>query len=99
MSNAVLAAIAAADVICSIEINQHSQTESHKDAIRYLKEAIPGKRSVINAFTRLPIVKTDSHYGAGFIRDQEAQQHFKNATIVVEQMRELLEKFNANGSR
>lgn len=64
VSSLVLAGIAAADVICSVALGEHSTGDDHQQAIKLLAKAVPGNKDLPTALKRLLDLKSKSQYWA-----------------------------------
>lgn len=62
-SNAVLAAIAAADAACCAALGEHAQGESHAEAPKVLATVPGGGRDASNALKRAVSIKNKAQYG------------------------------------
>lgn len=81
-SNAVLAAIAAADAICGSVLGECSNEQDHRTATSLLKR-VPGGEVLATKLHRLLADKTALQYG-GFCTDAVARTSISQATALVQ---------------
>lgn len=92
VSNAVLAAIAASDVICMCRLGEYARGDDHREAIALLKAALPGQAPVAAGFSRLIEAKSLAQYGHGQVSLSETAAHLKRARRVVDSMEDVLRR-------
>ncbi|GIG32387.1 hypothetical protein [Cellulomonas oligotrophica] len=84
-SNAVHAAIAAADAICGITLGEHASGSDHREAVNLLR-TVPGEGTRLAAkLQRLLSRKSSFTYG-GFCTRDEAEQATKDAAALIDEL-------------
>jgi hypothetical protein len=63
VSNLVYAGIAASDAICCVALGEHSQGDSHGEAVALLKKVRPDGPDLAKSLAALLALKTDAAYG------------------------------------
>ena len=84
-ANAVLAGIAAADVICCVALGHHSRSLDHAAAIGLLRTA--KDRQSANQLDRLLSVKSRSQYDVRSLTEAQAAQALARAGRLVDKAR------------
>lgn len=90
VSNAVLAAIAAADAICCVRIGVRSSGEDHGSAARLLLDAGASGAAAAERLSSLVGVKTKAQYESVDPSVSEAKRALRSAREIVAIARELL---------
>lgn len=76
LANAVLAGIAASDVICCVELRKRHRGEAHKEAVELLRSR---DKEAATALERLLSSKTAAQYGVGSVAAGEATEGLRRA--------------------
>jgi hypothetical protein len=88
-SLAVLAGIAAADAICGATLGHRAAGDSHADAVKLVKQAVPGTNYSAQ-LRRLIDSKSESQYSTSLITDARAAELMVSAQKLLDGADEVL---------
>jgi len=83
-SNAVLAAIAAADAACCAALGYHATGESHDEAVMHLSTVAPDGKEAARALRRALAVKSKAQYGLTSISGADPDTALRQANKLVD---------------
>jgi hypothetical protein len=81
---AVLAGIAASDVICGTSLKKTHRGDDHRGATALLETATADGRALSRTLGRLLDLKDEAHYGVYFVSKTKASQVVRWAKVLVE---------------
>lgn len=83
-ANAVLAGIAASDVICCVRLNKRHRGQDHQGAIALLGTVQPNGQTLAAFLATILSVKDTSYYGETFIGDAKLKATMRAAARLVD---------------
>lgn len=81
---AVLAGVAASDVICAVRLGKVHRGESHRDAAELLASATGDGRKLGETLRKLRDIKDEAHYGLVVVAPRRARDAIRWAGILIE---------------
>lgn len=91
-SNAVLAAIAAADAACCADFGEHAQGESHHEAPKLLEKIPDGGGTAAQALRRAVAIKSKAQYGLIAVSKADRNTAYRQAEQLIAFGRTVLER-------